>query len=101
MSRIILDIPPQPHYEIVDGARIRVLVQTPDFFQNLLARDDLPIVAHQMTQQFRLHQRETNCAVLRAQFESAKIDRPAREGKCSKVAYIATIAWQFFGPRGL
>src|SRR5579864_4562597 len=40
-------------------------------------------------------------AVLRAQFESAKVDRSPGEGKCSEVAYIVAIALWFFGPRGL
>ena len=76
---IVFNVAPQPHHKIVDGARVGVLVQAPDFFENLLARNHAPVIAHQMAQQFRFHQRQMNDIVGRAQFERAEVDGLAAE----------------------
>src|SRR3954470_7088250 len=79
MSRVILNVPSQPHNKIIDCPGVCVLVQSPDLFQNLFARDYLAIVLHEMPQQFRLHHREPDRAVVRAQLQFAKVDRSARK----------------------
>ena len=53
----------KPHDEVIDGPRVRVLVQAPDLLQNLFARDDLAIVSDEVAQQLRFHQREADRAV--------------------------------------
>src|SRR5262249_32284168 len=54
--RIVFDVPPQPHDEVVDGPRIGVFMQTPDLFQHAPARDGLAFEADQVAQEVRFHQ---------------------------------------------
>src|SRR5213076_2390902 len=44
LCRIVFDIAPQADDEIVYGARVRVFVQAPDFFQNRFAGHDGAVV---------------------------------------------------------
>ena len=76
---IVFDVAPQPHHEVVNGARIGVFVQSLDLFENLLAGNHAPVVAHQIAQQFRFHQRQMNHVIGSTQFEHAKVDRLAAE----------------------
>ncbi len=91
LRRIVFNVAPQPDNKIVDGARVGIFVQAPDFLENLLARNHAPIVAHQMAQEFRFHQRQVNDVVDGTQFEGAEVDGPAIEGKCSEVADAARL----------
>ena len=45
---LVLDVLAQPHDEVVDGARVGVLVQAPDLFEQGLARDDLARAADEV-----------------------------------------------------
>ena len=56
MGRIVLNIPPQPHDEIVDGARVRVLVQAPHLLEHLLSRHRLAFMLDQISKDVHLHQ---------------------------------------------
>ena len=53
---IVFNIAPQANDEIVDGAGVSVLVQSPHFFENRFAGHDPPLVSDEMAQQFRFHQ---------------------------------------------
>src|ERR1700733_6786381 len=92
VRRIVLDIAPQSHYEIVDGPRVGIFMQSPHFFQYLLSRNNAAIIAYQMPQKFRLHQRQMNRASPGAQFERSEVDRLSVKRKCSKVFAFGAIA---------
>src|ERR1044071_3019288 len=64
---LVLDVLAQTHDEVVDGARVGVVPQAPDLFEQGLARDDLARAADEGAQQVGLHQREAPRAVPRAQ----------------------------------
>src|SRR5689334_12092823 len=98
LTWVILDVPPQPHYKIVDGSSVGVFVQTPYFLENLFARNNLPVIADQMSQEFRLHQREMNRVAARTQFETAEVDGLAGKRKCSEIIDSPRIG-VFFGSR--
>ena len=100
IRRIIFDITPQTHNKVIDGPRIGVFVQPPHFFQNLFTGNHAAIVAYEMAQKLRLHQREMNHVALGAQFQRAEINGLARERESPKVAEIAEIRSRF-STRGL
>src|ERR1700693_1455070 len=54
-GRIVLDVAAQAHDEIVDGTRVRVFVQTPDFLEDRLARYHAPLIPDEMAKQLRFH----------------------------------------------
>ena len=58
LGGIVFNVTAQTNYEVVDGARIRILVHPPDLFQQLLAGDDSSLVEHQVAKQIAFHQSE-------------------------------------------
>src|SRR5579872_7343486 len=74
IGRIVFNVTPQTHDEIIYRAGVSVFMQSPDFFQNCFARNNSAAVANQMTQQFRFHQSKLDRVPLDSQFELAKID---------------------------
>src|SRR5579872_1017677 len=74
LGRIVFNVTPQTHDEIIYRASVSVFMQSPDFFQNCFARNNSAAVANQMTQQFRFHQSKLDRVPLDSQFELAKID---------------------------
>src|SRR5579864_2008566 len=48
LGGIVFDVTPQPNHEIVDGAGVGVLVQVPNFLENLFARNHAAVIAHQV-----------------------------------------------------
>ena len=69
LSRIVFNVTAQANHEVVDGARIRILVHSPDLFQQLLAGDDPPLVEHQVTKQIAFHQSEAYSLGRRCEFQ--------------------------------
>src|ERR1700683_3206455 len=69
----VLDVAPQADYEIIDCAGIGVLPQIPHIFQNRFARYRASILAYQMTQKLRFHQRKLDGVSRCAQFQSIKV----------------------------
>src|SRR6266566_5523525 len=84
LSRILFDIAPQPHDEIIDRASIGVFVQTPNVLQNRLPRDYASLITDKMTQQLRLHHCQVNHICAGAEFQRSEIDALAVKGKCSE-----------------
>ena len=76
---IIFKVAPESDDEVVDRARIRVLMQMPDLIQNFAARNGAARVGNKIAQQFDLHHGEANLFIGRAYFQQAKIDRFAGE----------------------
>ena len=56
----IFDETPQSHDEIVDRARICVVLQAPNVFENAATRDRFAGIVEQIFDQFRLHQCKSN-----------------------------------------
>src|SRR5436305_2491673 len=79
---IVLDIGPEPHDEIVDGARVGVLVQAPHFLQHRLPRDRTALVPDEMPQEIRFHQGEREDLSAHSQLELVEVHRlfAKREG---------------------
>src|SRR6267143_1060048 len=84
LSRILFDIAPQPHDEIIDRASVGVFVQTPNVFQNRLPRNYASLISDKMTQQHRLHHCQVNHVRAGAEFQRSEIDALAVKGKCSE-----------------
>lgn len=70
-----LDIAPEPDDKIVDGSRIRVFVQVPDFLQQLLARDGFPVVLNEAAKQIGFHHRQGCGLIACTQLQIAKVHR--------------------------
>ncbi len=81
VSRLFFDVAAQTHNEAINGARICVFMQSPDFFQNLFARDRTSVVADQVTQQLRLHERELKHRFTASQLQTLEIHGLAIELK--------------------
>src|SRR5579871_199446 len=75
LRRIVLHISPKAHDEVVDGPRIRVLVQAPDFFQHGLARHRLSFALDQVLQDVRFHQGQRKYLVAHVQLQQVEMDR--------------------------
>src|SRR5260370_10291800 len=78
---LFLDISPQAHDEVVDGARIGVLPPSPNIFEHGFAGHSLALVPDQIPQQIRLHQRQLQCTIRHVQLEGVEVDDFAREPK--------------------
>src|SRR5689334_1777064 len=72
-------VPAQPHEEVIDRARSRVITHTPGLSEQRFARYGLALVLNQVPQQIRVHERKGNRPVTSANFESVDIDRLAGE----------------------
>ena len=81
LCRIVFDIAPQADDEIVYGARVRVFVQAPDFFQNRFAGYDAVVVADEMAEKFGFHKGEVDGVAVDPQLEFAEVDGAAVEGE--------------------
>src|ERR1700733_2483498 len=76
MSRlrgIVLDVAPQADDEIIDRAGIGVLPQIPHIFQNRFARNRASILAYQMAQKLRFHQRKLDGISRCSEFQGIKV----------------------------
>ena len=69
-----LDLLPQLGDEVVDRARRRRLLVAPDLVQNLLARDDLARVRHQIAEEIELARREVDALAAAVRLVRAEID---------------------------
>src|SRR5882762_3920991 len=78
---IVLEVAPEPHHEVVDGPRVSIFFQTPDFLEDRLARHDPSSAADQVPQQIRLHQSQLNLSAGCVQLESAEVDGLAAESE--------------------
>ena len=74
LSGIVFNVTAQANHEVVDGARIRIFVHSPDLFQQLLARDDAPLVQHQITKQVAFHQSEADVLGRSRKLKRSKMD---------------------------
>src|SRR5688572_14659854 len=72
--RRLLDLLPQLGDEVVDGARGRELLVSPHLVENLLARDDLADVCHEVAQQLELAGGELHALLAAAGLVQAKVD---------------------------
>ena len=79
LSGIVFNVTAQANHEVVDGARIRILVHSPDLFQQLLARDDAPLVQHQVTKQIAFHQSKANVLGRGRKFKRSEMDGAPRK----------------------
>src|ERR1700727_3642249 len=84
IRRIVLDVAPQSHDKIIDSAGVGILVQSPYFLENLFTGDDVAVVAYQVTQQLRFHQRQMNGMAPGAQLKRSEVDGLAFEGKIAE-----------------
>ena len=82
---IVLDVAPQPHDEVVDGAGVGVLAQSPDLLQHVFARDGFALVLDQVTQDVGLHQREWIDLAADAHFEQIEMHGFLAEDKVTSV----------------
>ena len=73
--RIIFDIAPQPHNEIVDGARIGVFVQAPDIFKHGLPRHRRAFVLDQVTEDVGFHQGQRELLAPDVKFKKVEVNR--------------------------
>src|ERR1700759_4364308 len=78
---IIFDVAAQANDEVVDSAGVGVFTHAPYLLQQLLARDDAALVAHQIAEQIRLHDGETDIASRGTQFERGEVDGAIVESK--------------------
>src|SRR5712675_3776873 len=82
MRRVVFYIASQTHDEIVDGARVSVLMEAPHLIQHALSRYWLPFMLDQVPQNVHFHQREWKHLASHPQFERRKVDRFIAEGEC-------------------
>src|SRR5436190_10462064 len=80
-GRIILDVAPQTHDEVVDGARVGVFVHTPHVLENGFAGDRPPAVLHEVAEQACLHGRQCEAIVTAGQLERVEVDHAVREAE--------------------
>src|ERR1700736_1288476 len=79
VGRLVLEITPQAHDEIVDRARVGVLPYTPDLLEDHLARHGPAFVLDEKTEQRCLHQGERHGLVTYLDLELLEVDRPLAE----------------------
>src|SRR4051812_48738087 len=60
---VVFDITTQPDDEVIDGTSIGILVDAPDLFEYLFARDDLPLTLSEVAEEVGLHDGEMRRAV--------------------------------------
>src|SRR5713101_5298530 len=77
--RLVFEIPPQPHDEVVDRARVGVLAYAPHLLENRLARHGPAFVLHEIAEQRRLHQRERHGLFPHAHLELLEVNGPLSE----------------------
>src|SRR2546422_4421604 len=81
LGGIVFDIAPQADDEIVYGARVRVFVQAPDFFQNRFAGHDAAVVADEMAEKLGFHKSQVDGVAVDPQLKFAEVDGAAVEGE--------------------
>src|SRR5882724_885099 len=86
LSRIVFNVTAQTNHEVVDGARIRILVHSPNLLQQLLARDNASLVEHQITKQIAFHQGEADVLERSRRLKERKVDGAAGKSKGESVS---------------
>ena len=79
LRRILFQVAPQAHDEVVDRARVGVFVQVPHVFEDRLSRHRLAGVLHEVLQQIAFHLRQVILLVADVQLERFEIELLARE----------------------
>src|SRR5215218_3860427 len=69
------ELPPQVRHEHLDGVRDGERVVAPDLVEQLLARDDEPLVTHQVLEQLELALRELDLALPPAHLVGVGVQR--------------------------
>src|SRR5205085_9153781 len=75
VGRVVLDVTSEADDEVVYGARVGVLVQVPDLFEYLPARDGAARVGDEVAQKLGLHQSQTHDAPAGPQLQRAEVNR--------------------------
>src|ERR1700757_647165 len=71
-----LDVPSEPHDEIINRARIRVFMKVPDILQDGFAGNGLATVSYQITQKLCFHQSKLKYLARAAELEICEINCP-------------------------
>src|SRR5579864_3873413 len=79
--RIVFNIAAQTHYEIVDGARVRVFMQSPNFSEHGFARDVFALMANQIAKDIGFHKSQWKNLIADAQLQAIEIHRLAVEAE--------------------
>lgn len=77
---VVLDVASEADDEVIDGAGVRILVDTPDLFEDVLAGDDLTFVFGKVAEEVGFHEGEVGDAVGGDKFEGVKADGAVVEG---------------------
>src|ERR1700761_6226861 len=77
---IVFDIASKANDEVVDGASVCVLVDSPDIFENVFAGDDVAFALGEVAEEICLHEGEVGCAVGGDQLESVESNSAVIEG---------------------
>src|ERR1700687_863222 len=87
-GRFFFDIPAQTHDEIVDGARVRILVQIPDVLKDRFSGNRMAGVLDQIAKQLRFHQSELKALISYLQRKVLKSNTlsPNRNVSCESSA---------------
>jgi len=81
VSRILFDVTPQTHDEVIDRPRIGVFMQAPNLFQHFLARHRPILVLDQITQDVGFHQRQRKYLIANMQLEAIEMHRLVAESE--------------------
>ncbi len=81
LGRVVFDVAAQAHDEIIDGARIGIFMQAPDFLEHGLARDRFAFVLDQIPQYIHFHQSQGKDLIAHAQLEEIEMDRFVAESE--------------------
>src|SRR5438270_5430620 len=73
--RIVLDVSPQPHNEVVNGSSVGVFLQLTYFIEHSFSGDRLALMLDQITKEVRLHQRQSKDLAADAEFQKIEIER--------------------------
>ena len=98
---LVLDIFSQAHDEIVDRARVGILLQIPHIFQDRFSGNGMARVLDQVAEQFRFHQGQLHGLFSGLQAQVLKVDDFIAKSKCvRRTRAAARRAWPGAAPRG-
>ena len=81
LGRIVFNLTAQPHHKVVDGARIRILVDSPNLLQQFLAGNDAALIEDKIPQQVGLHQGKADGLIGSGELQRSKVDGASCEGE--------------------
>ena len=82
LGRLLLDVPPQANDEIIDGARVGILVEIPDIFEDRFSRNGMPDILDQVAEQFGFHEGQLERLASNLQSQILEVNDFVSEAKC-------------------